>query len=97
MSSTHTYHLDDDERVEEVKMVFSNKGYWINGKDNFTTLIVNGFQFKTTTSRIIPADIPLVGSDIKVERFPGHILGYVTGKTGVYIDQLQFMWYQTRK
>lgn len=97
MKSTHVYHFDDDERVEEVTILSSNQTYTTSKKTSFTTVIVKGFQFITTKGRIIPADIPLIDDDIRSERFPGYILGYVTGKEGLAIDQLQFMWYRAKK
>jgi hypothetical protein len=30
------------------------------------------------------------------EEFPGYTLGYVTGRAGLYIEQLQFFWYRTK-
>ena len=97
MNSTHTYHFDDDERVEEVIVISSNQDFVNGNKIPFTTVIVKGFQFITTKGRTIPADISHINGDGRSERFPRYVLGYVTGKSGLAVDQLQFMWYRKKK
>jgi hypothetical protein len=54
-------------------------------------------KFITTKVRSIPPDIYLAGNDVELEYFPGYTLGYVTGKSGLRIDQLQFFWYRTKQ
>ena len=97
MESTYIYHFDDNERVDEVTVVSCNQTYGTPGGSSFTIPIVKRFRFKTTKGRLIPADIPPIDSDIRSESFSKHDLGYVTGKSGQSIDQLQFVWYRTKK
>ena len=97
MHSTRIYHFDDDERVENVIVISSDQTYGSPGKTYYTTDIVKGFQFITTKGRTIPADISHINGAGRSERFPRYVLGYVTGKVGLSIDQLQFMWYRIKK
>ena len=97
INSTHTYHLDDDERVDEVTVGFSNYLFGDPNNNHFSTVLIKGLQFRTTKGRTIPPDFPLLNSDIRSERFPGYILGYAAGSSALAIDQLQFVWYRTKK
>ncbi len=63
----------------------------------FTTKIIRGLQFITTKDRRIPPGISLTGDDVETEQFLGYTLGYVTGKSGLRIDQLQFFWYRVEQ
>jgi hypothetical protein len=98
MNTTYKYHLNDNERVEKVqiKALFET---FINANNGlkFTTKIIRGLQFITTKGRRIPSGIPLTGNDVETEQFLGYTLGYVTGKSGLRIDQLQFFWYRSEE
>lgn len=93
INSTYKYYLDNDERIERVH-VKSFHVTFISNNDH-TTKVIRGLKFVTTKDRIIPPGIQLTGDDVEFEYFPGYTLGYVTGKSGFTIDQLQFFWYRT--
>jgi hypothetical protein len=98
MNTTYEYHLNDNERVEKVQVKallepFINP----NNRLKFTTKIIRGLKFITTKGRRIPPGIPLTGNDVETEQFLGYTLGYVTGKSGLRIDQLQFFWYRAEE
>ncbi len=96
MNTTYEYHLDDDERIVKVQVKLLLETF-INAYNGlkFTTKIIRGLQFITTKDRRIPPGISLTGDDVETEQFLGYTLGYVTGKSGLRIDQLQFFWYRT--
>jgi hypothetical protein len=98
MNTTYEYHLNDNERVEKVQVKALLETF-INANNGlkFTTKIIRGLKFITTKNRTIPSDIPLTGNDVQSEEFHGYTLGYVTGKSGLRIDQLQFFWYRVEQ
>jgi hypothetical protein len=93
MNTTYEYHLDDDERIEKVQVESSPWTFPGDDDVRWTTQIIIGLKFITTKNRTIPSDIPLTGNDVQSEYFPGYTLGYVTGKSDLRINQLQFFWY----
>lgn len=97
IDSTHTYHLDADERVDEATVIFTNHVFGDPDKEHFKTVIIKALQFRTTKGRFIPPDFPPFDGDIRSERFPGYTLGYVIGSSALAIDRLQFVWYRTKK
>ncbi len=91
---THNYTLNADERIEQVRVESHNI---VVGRDRVMAKIIGGLQFITTENRTIPSDISLTGDQVESESFPGYTLGYVTGRSGQKIDQLQFFWYRTKQ
>jgi hypothetical protein len=57
--------------------------------------LIRGIQFYTTKGRKIPSYKDEEDDQPFFEQYNGYILGYVTGKSARYIDQLQFYWYRT--
>ncbi len=97
IDSPYEYQLDKDERINKVQVKsFPMPVAHYNGV-KITTKIITGLQFITTKDRRIPSDITLTGKDVETEQFLGYTLGYVTGKSGLRIDQLQFFWYRTKQ
>jgi hypothetical protein len=94
INSTLEYHLNDDERIDQVRVKSYEVKFTSSGQ---ITKIIRGLQFVTTKGRSIPPGILLTGYNVQFESIPGYTLGYVTGKTGVRIDQLQFFWYRTKQ
>jgi hypothetical protein len=94
IGSPHEYHLDDDERIEQVRVKSYHEQF---GSDGAIAKLIRGLQFVTTKGRIIPPSIPLKRYQVEFESFLGYTLGYVTGKSGTKIDQLQFFWYRTKQ
>jgi hypothetical protein len=56
--------------------------------------IITGIQFFTTRGRASPSYAGGLG-DRFTEEVDGYTLGYVTGRSAQYIEQLQFIWYRT--
>jgi hypothetical protein len=61
---------------------------------NVTVSIITGLRFTTTKDIENPAYNGPKGESFS-EYFKGYTLGYVEGKSSKYIDELQFIWYQT--
>ena len=95
--SAKEYHLNDDERIEEIFVKASDVFFLGQNNTVNRVKVIKGLQFITTKGRQIPPDIALTGDDVNFEHIPGYTLGYATGKTGSKIDQLQFFWYRTKR
>jgi len=57
-------------------------------------LLIGEIQFFTTKGRVSPSHHQEDGV-IFIEQFEGYTLGYIAGRSGLFIDQLQFFWYRT--
>jgi len=58
--------------------------------------LIRSIQFFTTKGRKIPSAYEDEEDDEPFfEQYNGYSLGYVTGKSAQYVDQLQFYWYRT--
>jgi hypothetical protein len=94
---TGKYHLDQDERIEKVQVQSLEKRFSRHDESTFNLRMITRLIFITTKGRSIPPNTNLTGTGVEVEYFPGYTLGYVTGKSGSKIDQLQFFWYRTEQ
>lgn len=63
---------------------------------NITMSIITGIEFISTSGVVSPSYDGRLG-DTFSEEFDGYTLGYVTGRSGQYIEQLQFFWYRTKR
>jgi hypothetical protein len=97
INRTHEYYLNDDERIEKVQVKSLRTAFSRHDGSSFAIKIITGLKFITTKGRSIPPDINLTGNGVELESFPGYTIGYVTGKSGTKIDQLQFFWYRTEQ
>jgi hypothetical protein len=95
INSKHIYNLTADERIKDVQVKSFNRTLLGNNNYKSVPKLVTGLKFITTNNRTIPPDFNLTGDDVQSENFTGYTLGYVTGKSGGRIDQLQFFWYRT--
>lgn len=99
ISLPHEYRLDDDERIKQVHVLTTVD--IVVDTDNTThpgikrIKRIQKFQFITTKNRKLPNRVVLPDNGFQTENFLGYTLGYVTGRTGLIIDQLQFVWYRT--
>ncbi len=83
-SAKEEFRLDINERVSKVQVVV------LSGQ---LGLYIHGVRFFTTYGQTSQS-IDSIGGTIQTEEFDGYILGYVTGRSGLWIDQLQFHWYE---
>ena len=92
-----TFLLSDDERINKVTLYVG-----IGTAENIYKVIdtpirhVLGIQFYTTIGRLSPLYGAKEGEEFN-EFYKGFILGYATGRSGVIIDMLQFVWYKQGK
>ncbi|UJR07506.1 hypothetical protein I4U23_011795 [Adineta vaga] len=87
--------LDEWERFVKVEGYLAHQMVQMSDETEHNIVVVTGLQFTTATGR----QSPLFGepSDEKFsEEFDGFTIGYVKGKCGILIDQLQFIWYRRR-
>ena len=89
------YHLDDGERIVKVQVRIENTLFYTDTSQSstYSTKLIKGLKFTTNKGRSFPP-VTLQGDNIETEENFGFILGYVAGKAGRYIDQLQFYWYR---
>jgi hypothetical protein len=94
MESTQRFVLNQDEKIYKVQVNVMEMTFTVGNNIGFTTKIIKALKFFTTKGRSIPPYNSQTGK-IFTEQFDGYTLGYVTGKSGQCIDQLQFFWYRT--
>jgi hypothetical protein len=82
--------LTRNERINEVQVVVDNEIILINGIEQSVPLI-RGVRLFTTEGRQSQS-IDHIEGERFTEKFDGHAVRYVTGRKGLYIDQLQFHW-----
>jgi hypothetical protein len=86
--------LDKDEQIDKIEVKIDYVQLYQNGIPSLRTRLIMGIRFFTTKGRKSQS-IDNIPGERYIEQFDGYILGYVTGKSGRYIDQLQFYWYKT--
>jgi len=91
---TQSFILDKDERINKVQGKIINRILTMRDKSQVPTLLIGEVQFFTTKGRVSPSHHQEDGV-VFIEQFEGYTLGYVAGRSGLYIDQLQFFWYRT--
>ncbi len=84
--------LDKDEKVYKVQIVYENTPYW---KNNIKRIVptVRGIRLFTTKGRASPSIDHAQGTKV-IEQFDGYTVGYVSGRSGIYLDQIQFHWHR---
>ena len=95
--SNDTFLLSDDEQISKVTLYARQiNGNLIGLSNNKYYLCVVGIQFYTTIGRTSL----LYGrkdGEIFSESYEGFVFGYATGRSGGFIDMLQFVWYKDGK
>jgi hypothetical protein len=86
--------LDNDEKVFKVQIKVDYVQLFKDGRPSMKPRIIRNLRFFTTNKRSTPK-IDQFGGEMYTEEFEGYTLGYLTGTSSRYIDQLQFYWYQT--
>lgn len=88
------FFLDEDEKIDKVQVKVRNVKLYNNHVVVGNPRLVVAVRFFTTKGRSSP-DISQVTGDNYTEKYSGYTLGYIAGRSGRYINQLQFYWYLT--
>ena len=84
--------LDKDEKVYKVQVVYEDTPYELN-KVKGIAPAVRGIRLFTTKGRASLSIDHAKGTKI-IEQFDGYTVGYVSGRSGIHLDQIQFHWYR---
>ncbi len=84
--------LTGNERINKVQVVVDSMILYVNDIEKSVPLI-QGIRFFTTNGQSSRSIDHLKG-DLYTEQFNGYTVGYVTGSSGLFVDQLQFHWYR---
>jgi len=87
------FFLGKDEKINKIQVKIDYVQLYKDGIPTIYTRLIMGIRFFTTKDRKSQS-IDNIPGETYIEQFDGYILGYVTGKSGRYIDQLQFYWYK---
>ena len=84
--------LDKDEKVYKVQVISEDTPYWQNDS-KIVAPMVRGIRLFTTKGCANPSID--YGEGIKVtEQFDGYTVSYVSGRLGLYVDQIQLHWHR---
>lgn len=92
--SFEDFFLDKDEKITKIQIKVDYVQLYQNDILSFRPLLIMAMRFYTTKGRT-SRSIDYVDGQMYTEEFPGYTLGYISGKSGRYIDQIQFYWYKT--
>jgi hypothetical protein len=87
------FRLDKDERIFKVQIKIDYVQLFKDGAPSMKPQLIRNLRFFTTKGRSTP-EIDHFSGEMYTEEFEGYTLGYLTGRSDRYIDQLQFYWYQ---
>ena len=65
----------------------------LNGT-NQTISVITGLEFLSNKGRFSPLYSDELGETFS-EQYDGYTLGYVTGRSAEYVEQIQFVWYRS--
>jgi len=83
-------------KINRVDFTIIQKKWISPNGTKLTREIIIGIRFHSyEAGRANPLFHDQLGEE-RGEEFPGYTLGYVTGRSGQYIEQLQFFWYRTK-
>lgn len=92
-SHEHAFGISD--QIERVEGVLVNETIRTSDGRNLTKCIITSLRF---ISKGGEDNYYKRSNGIRFsESFPNYVLAYITGKSGQYIEQIQFYWYRTRK
>lgn len=86
------FYLGKTERIKKVQIVVNSQILYVNDIRKLVPLIC-GVRLFATNGQTSPS-IDHFKGEFHTEQFDGYIVGYVTGRSGLYVDQLQFHWYR---
>jgi hypothetical protein len=81
------------ERIVKVEGQIVDKVFILDNGTEFTKPVVTGIKFTTKENNANHLFNESSGINFN-ESFPGYMLGYVTGRSNRYIEQIQFFWYR---
>ncbi|CAF1444760.1 unnamed protein product [Rotaria sordida] len=84
--------LSENQRISKVQVLVDDEMIDVNGILQLVSLI-RGIRLFTTDGQASQSIDHLRG-ELCMEKFDGYTVKYVTGRSGLYIDQLQFHWYR---
>lgn len=86
------FFLVQTERIKKVQIVVNSQILYV---DNIRTSVplICGVRLFATDGQTSPSIDHLEGH-FYTEQFDGYTVGYVTGRSGLYVDQVQFHWYR---
>ena len=87
----HRFCLAENERINKVQVVVGNEVVYVDDIERSVELI-RGVRFFTTHGRVSQS-IDHIEGQLHIEQFAGYFVGYVVGREGLFVDQLQFRWY----
>ncbi len=88
------FFLDEEERISKVQVKLEYVQLYDDNVPAEKPKLVMAIQFFTTKGRSSP-DISQAAGEMYTEEYPGYTLGYIAGRSGRFIDIIQFYWYQT--
>jgi len=92
----HEFYFGKNAKINRVHFKIIQKKWISPNGTNFTREIIIGIRFHSDDAgQANPLFHDQTGEECG-EEFPGYTLGYVTGRAGLYIEQLQFFWYRTK-
>lgn len=86
------FHFATNDKIKRVQGRLVNKT--IDSDRNFTKLIITGLEFTSEDDVTSPMYRETLG-EMFTEEYDGYTLGYATGKSREYIEQIQFFWYKS--
>jgi hypothetical protein len=84
--------LGKDEKIYKVQVVYYNASYNIHNVLTNAS-VIRGVRLFTTKGRASPSLDQAEGTTT-TEQFDGYIVGYVSGRAGLAVDQIQFHWHR---
>ncbi|CAF1300294.1 unnamed protein product [Adineta ricciae] len=85
-----------NERIIQVQGRLVKKSVSSSNGTNQTISVITGLEFISNEGRVSPLYSDELGEEFN-EQYDGYTLGYVTGRSAQYIEQLQFIWYRTKE
>jgi hypothetical protein len=92
--NSQSFILEKGERICKVQGKLIHRTLTMRDTSQILVTLIGEIQFFTTKDRVSPSYNQEDGN-IFTEQFDGYTLGYVAGRSGLYIDQLQLFWYRT--
>lgn len=91
--ASRKFTLNEGEEFVKVQTYFNHRQVIMVDNSKRNVLILTGIQFTTTMGRSSPFFGKRSGHEYS-ENYTGFILSYATGRSGILIDQLRFVWYR---
>ncbi|CAF1329257.1 unnamed protein product [Adineta ricciae] len=84
--------IKKNERINKVQVIVDYITLYVDEVRKLVPL-VRGIRLFTTNGRS-SGSIDHLNGELYTEEIPGYFVGYVMGRSGAFIDQLQFHWYK---